>query len=245
MRYQAFRKKNVLWGALCLALVLSNYAIAMTVQPMVKEIGPNGRDSQYSIQIDNSSSNTLTIELIPRHIKMSKDGQEKWSSADNDLLVIPATAIIRPGKSQRVMVQYIGDPQIRQSQAYRISVKQVPIDLSGSGKQAINIGVNFNTLLNVVPVTAKAKLQVRSLKRAGKIWLVELENSGDRFVRVSKTQWSFTDKSGTQRKLSGKTIAQSLNGNLVLPHSIRVFEMRPQGSFSPESIKNNNIEAGS
>jgi len=241
------RNKKLYQGALALSNTLliglvSSSVAAMTVQPMVKEISPTGRSSQYSIHIDNPSSKALTIELIPRRIEISRQGEEKWSAADDELLVIPVTAIIQPGKSQTVMVQYIGDPAIEHSKAFRVSVKQVSIDLSGTNQQAIGIGVNFNTLLNVAPQASTAQLSVKSLKPVGNKWQMELQNSGDRYARVTRTNWTFTSRGGAQQQFTGKQIKSHLNGNLVLPHSTRVFTMTPVNNISLNQLERVDIQ---
>ncbi|MEH6446099.1 MAG: molecular chaperone [Oceanospirillaceae bacterium] len=244
MKYE-FISKGCLLLCRLLLLLVSSQAVAMSVQPMIKEIAPNGAKSQYRIQIDNPSAKALTIELIPSRITMDINGKEQLLPADDDLLVIPVTAIVPPGKSQSVIAQYIGDPLISSSIAYQVTIKQVNVNLSGSSQSAIGIGVNFNTLLNVVPPAAQALLKVRSFKKAGKNWLLELENSGDRFARISKTHWTITDKSGAQIELSGQDISKKLDGNLVLPHSIRLFKMDPLHNLSPDNVKHINIQAES
>jgi P pilus assembly chaperone PapD len=235
---------TLIWFYILAGIVLSiGTASAMTVKPMVKEISTTGRTSQYAIHIDNPSAKSLTIEMITTRISMTKKGKETRTPADGDLLIIPVTAIIPPGKSQTIMVQYIGAPQLKESHAYRVSIKQAAIDLSGSGKPAIGIGVNFNTLLNVVPAKAIATLKLKSLKRSGKNWLMELENSGNRYARISKTQWTITDKSGAKRQLTGKDVKKYLDGNLILPNSSRVFSMTPTPTLKPENISNIAIQA--
>ncbi|MGB1236726.1 MAG: hypothetical protein ACPG4U_00870 [Pseudomonadales bacterium] len=236
---------TLIWLSLLFSLTLSATTQAMTVKPMISEITPTGRSAQYTIHIDNPSASTLTVEMVTTRISMAKNGQETRTPADDDLLIIPVTAIIQPGAAQTVIIQYIGDPLIKQSQAYRVSIKQAAVDLTGTGKQAIGIGVNFNTLLNVAPPKSKAKLSVRSLKKAGKNWLLELHNSGDRYARISRTQWTITDKRGKKHTLAGKDIKKHLNGNLVLPNATRVFSMTPSNTFSLEGAKHIDIQVGS
>lgn len=226
------------------SLLTVNMATAMTVKPMIKEISTTGKASQYSLVINNPSKSTLAIELIPNKINLSKNGRETWTPANNQLLIIPVTAVIPPGKSQTVMVKYIGDPLINISKSYRVSVKNASVDLKGQGQTKVGVDVNFNTLLNVVPIKSKPAIKVNSFKKTGSLWQITLENTGDKYARISQSQWTITDKTGAKRTISGRDIKKHLNGNLILPRSVRVFEMDPIRKFTPGNVTNISIQIG-
>ncbi|MDN3683410.1 hypothetical protein QW180_01430 [Vibrio sinaloensis] len=118
---------------------------------MVAEMEPIGKRAQMSMRIDNTSKDPLTVELYPLAMTMDKYGNEAITAADNDLLVIPVTAIIKPGRSQAVMIRYLGDPSISQSKSYRIAVKQVKVNNSGTDSGQMGLLFQFNTLINVRP----------------------------------------------------------------------------------------------
>jgi len=97
--------------------------------------------------------------------------------------------------------------------------------------------VNFNTLANVVPVTSSARLSVTNLEEAdnGK-WALTIENSGSRFARLSKTQWTLNDSSsGNQKILKTADTAALTEKNLILPGAKLTQLVEPVEGFNPET----------
>ncbi|MDD1781921.1 molecular chaperone [Enterovibrio sp. ZSDZ35] len=228
---------------LFVGLVFSSQSSAYQVKPMIAEMTPLGKGAQMSMRIDNTNDFPLTVELVPLSLKMDSAGAETLQPADDDLLVIPVTAVIAPGKSQSVMVRYIGDPEIKQSKAYRISVRQQNV-LRGED-QDLDIGLlmRFDTLMNVKPENTAPKLSVKSLKKGKHDWLVEVANQGDSYGRINDTVWTLKDGSKTH-VIRGGEFREYIVGTLVLPHSSRVFPMKPVKGFSPNStsIEISNLE---
>ncbi|MFB9215228.1 fimbrial biogenesis chaperone [Vibrio sinaloensis] len=216
---------------LCFAVaLLCSNVYAYRVEPMVAEMEPIGKRAQMSMRIDNTSKDPLTVELYPLAMTMDKYGNEAITAADNDLLVIPVTAIIKPGRSQAVMIRYLGDPSISQSKSYRIAVKQVKVNNSGTDSGQMGLLFQFNTLINVRPKNTSPDLDIKNISSNGKNWLVEVQNSGNSYGRLSNTEWSITDGNHS-RHLKGIEISQLIAGTLILPKSTRLFEMTPIKNF--------------
>ena len=218
--------------------LLCGNALAYRVEPMVAEMEPIGKRAQLSMRIDNTSKEPLTVELYPLAMTMDKFGNETTTAADDELLVIPVTAIIKPGRSQVVMIRYLGDPSITQSKSYRIAVKQVKVKNSGFDVGQVGLLFQFNTLINVRPKNTAPDLSIKSITSNQKKWLVEVENKGNSYGRLSNTQWKMTD--GIHSKhLKGVEISQLIAGTLILPDSTRIFEMTPIAGFDISTL---NIE---
>ncbi|KXF81112.1 fimbrial biogenesis chaperone [Enterovibrio coralii] len=212
-----------------LVLIFPTYLIAYQVTPMIAEMTPLGRGAQLSMRVDNTNDFPLTVELVPLKLSMDRFGQETLSSADDDLLVIPVTAVIEPGKSQSVLVRYIGDPEIKNSNAYRISVRQV--NVLGS-QNDIGLLMRFDTLMNVKPEKASPSLSVIKVSEGNNGWFVEVKNDGDSYGRITESIWTIK-QGGKSVVVRGRDIQQYVTGTLVLPKSSRVFPMKPINGFSP------------
>lgn len=207
---------------------------------MVFELSPTGSKSSAVLRIENTQQNSMTVELVPTRIHMDELGNETLVSAEEDFLIYPPQTLIEPGKTQVVRVNYIGEPAINSSQAYRISVKQLPVNLRTSGHTGVGMVINFNTLLNVVPDNAAPELSVTSISANDEdTWDIAISNTGNRFQRLSKTVWNVIDTvnpSNTVR-LKSLEVGQLTERNLVLPGSTLMMSIPSIEGFSPENVK--------
>lgn len=206
-------------------LSMSLPAHAMRVKPMIADIQPIGKESQIIMRIDNPTTIPMMVVVQPTRIAMSIDGLETWLPADDDLLIIPNTTVVQPGASQPILVRYLGDPTIDQSVSYRVSYKQV--ETKYSKDSGVGVLVNFNTLIHVVPSNTQPVLKVNSVTAEDSgTWKVKIENSGNRYARLSKTNWTINN-GGEVNNIVGKELKNIVEGNLILPRSVRIFEMMP------------------
>ncbi|MDA0127827.1 molecular chaperone [Vibrio sp. MarTm2] len=224
------------WMSFIGLLIVSLTAHAYRVEPMIAEMEPIGKRAQMTMRIDNTSSKPLTVELYPLSMTMDQYGNETISPADDDLLVIPVTAIVKPGRSQSVMVRYLGDPSISQSKSYRVAVKQVKVENSKEESGQMGLLLQFNTLVNIRPKNTNPKLSIRSVTQKDAKWLVEVENNGDSYGRLSRTNWTLDDGNNSLY-LKGVEISKLIAGTLVLPYSTRFFEMTPIDNFNVRKLK--------
>jgi len=192
-------------------------AHAQRVNPMAFELTPSGSDSTAVLRVENTSQTKMTIELSASKISIDENGDEERLPAEDDFLIFPPQAFLDAGKVQSVRVKYIGDPAITQSEAYRIKVSQVPIDITGEGQSAIGLVVNFHTLATVAPKNAKIDLVVTSIRpNASGAWDMVIENKGSKMARLSRTNWNVSDGT-TSKSFSSQEVADMTDKNLVMP----------------------------
>lgn len=212
------------------------FAHAFKVEPMSAEMSPIGKGTQMKMRIENTSSKPLTVELYPLSMTMNEYGKETITPADDDLLVIPVTAIIQPGSSQSIMVRYLGDPSITVSKAYRIAIKQVAIQRASEDQSQVHFLLQFNTLINVRPKNALAELTVKSITQNNdKNWVLEIINSGNSYGRLTKSIWRVSDGNNSTF-MKGTDIAKLITGTLILPNSTRFLEMKPIKNFNSNNL---------
>ena len=220
-------------AAILAGVTFSSQAYAQRVQPMSYELTPSGTSSSTSLRIENTSNVDMTLELIASKIDVDTVGEETLQPAEDDFLIFPPQMILKAGKTQAVRVKYIGEPTLKQSAAYRISIKQIPIDLSGSGKSGVGMVVNFHTLAHVAPKSAKTKLTVQSVKSnaAGGLDMT-IDNAGSKMARLSQTTWVISDGAQT-KNLTRKDVADLTNKNLVMPGKSLKLSIDAVPGFNP------------
>lgn len=178
----------------------------------------------------------MTLELIASRISVDEDGKESLIQAEDDFLIFPPQLILKAGKTQAIRVKYIGEPTIEQSAPYRISIKQIPIDLSGSGKSGVGMVVNFHTLAHVTPLGAKTDLQVTKISgNAAGNWDISIDNRGKKMGRLSRTVWKLKDGDKT-KTLSIKDVADMTDRNLVMPGQTLNLTIAPIAGFNPSTM---------
>ena len=215
-----------------------NTSHAQRVEPMVFELASTGTKSTTSLRVSNNKSSPLTIEVEPTRISLDDEGNETRTLAEDDFLIYPPQSILQPGKTQVIKVKYIGDPNIDISKAYRISVKQVPVDLGLGDTTGVGLLLNFNTLANVIPAKAKAELSVVDIEQGEEgNWVVTIKNSGNRFARLSQTTWTAfsTTNPDQQREFAKSEVNVMLGKKLILHNSTLRTTMTAIEGFVPSA----------
>ena len=228
----------ILLSVILLTIANCQVSFAQRVEPMVFELAASGSKSTTSLRVNNNKSAPLTIEVIPSRISLDEHGKETRTLAEDDFLIYPPQTILQPGKTQVIKVKYVGDPTIEASQAYRISVNQVPVNLGLDESSSLGLLLNFNTLANVVPAKAKSELNVTDIKLGTDgNWVVTIKNSGNRFARLSQTKWTAasTSDSGNKKSFKKEEVNNMIDKKLVLPNSTLITNVKAIDGFSPEN----------
>ena len=120
-------------------------AVAMTVQPVIVDLSTTGSRTSQVVTVENSFTTPLPIELRATEADF-KDGALVASTREaKDLLIFPPQAIVPPGRSQSFRIQWIGDPDIKTSRHFFLTVAQLPVKLP-AGQSAVQILYNFQGL---------------------------------------------------------------------------------------------------
>lgn len=151
--------KRALAAFAAMALLPVQTAVAMTVQPVVINLQTAGRGMTQVITVENTFATALPVELTVQELKLTSDGVALTGVDPGDLLVFPPQAVIQPGQTQTFRVQYVGDPDLKASKHYYVTVAQLPVKLP-EGKSAIQILYNFQVLISVAPAGVKPSLAV-------------------------------------------------------------------------------------
>ncbi|WP_372858861.1 molecular chaperone [Pseudoalteromonas sp.] len=207
-------------------------AYTFQVEPMTAELRPFGSESQVLLRITNTSNEKLTAEISSFDLLINSQGEEELVLNEGDFLIIPMTVIIAPGKSQSIVVKYIGEPVLTESITYRIDIRQLGVNLGKGNLASVGVNYNFQTLYSVVPEQASAQLVIKSKKQASAgIWKVKLANTGNKYARLLNTQW-IIEGQNDKLVLDGRSLSDALAGKLLLPNSSREVSLKVPGQFN-------------
>jgi len=169
MKSQSFAMKHlrVMTHSLCATILAGVCALfvsvaplrAMSVSPTYLEMASAGSRSRADIRVVNSSQKPLPIETVISRVTRDAKGNDIVRRDDADFLVLPMQAMIPPGASQVLKVQWLGEPLIEESRAYRISVNQLPVAQPGAST-TVQVVLNFSVIVNVAPPEGAPDLQL-------------------------------------------------------------------------------------
>ncbi|GAB6260833.1 hypothetical protein L4174_016925 [Photobacterium sp. CCB-ST2H9] len=202
-------------------LLLSFKCFAFGIMPVTVEIGASGSKAQQKFVVSNQFETPLQVEVVPLQLEW-KDGAYHAVPADEDILILPDTAMIQPGSSQAVMVRYLGEPDLSRSKAYVIQFNQVMTENSQTEQtdgSLVSMAVSYDAVVTVAPNKAISDLQLASAKSLGNgKWEVLIENAGNKHGWATKADWVIqTDKGPVT--IPGKEIANHIDATFFPPLS--------------------------
>jgi fimbrial chaperone protein len=223
-------------GLLAAAALLSitttvDVARAYQVSPMIYDLRPVGQGSSTVIRVNNTNAQAITIEVVVEKRTFDQHGKESRTPADADFIVFPPQAVIQPGVTQALRVEYIGPPTIPESVMYTVTVKQVPITMPADGPSGVQFVFNFSTLANVVPLHAKSHVEVTSLTASDSGLVLTLTNSGNKYANLATSTVTLSG-AGYTKALDVEIWRKALGSSWILPGAVRVITL-PRPADAP------------
>lgn len=242
------------------ALVLmAPAAHAARVTPMILDLEPTGSQSVGRIELTNDAERDIAYEVQMMRGEISPTGSLDLIPADDQFVVFPPQAIVE-GRSQQVFrIQYVGEEALDQSQVYYLSIKQVPVAFD-EGQNQVQVVVNYNVLVNVVPDGTEPAATVRSasyIERqvstegltedeipevipTEKGILVDLANDGSRYFYAGTSRWSISGQTVTgedfDMDFEGNEMTRVIGVGVVAPGRNRVFFIPSDTELMPDSV---------
>jgi fimbrial chaperone protein len=230
-------------AAAALALGIAGIAHAYQVSPMIYDMTPSGKGASTVIRVANTNASAITVEVQAEKRLFDEAGKESREPADGDFVLFPPQAVIAPGATQAVRVQYVGAQELDKSQTYTVTVKQVPVKLPNDGKSGVQFVFNFSTVANIVPSGAKPQVEAVSVAPDGKNLKLTLKNNGNKYANLALSN---VELSGGAFKATVKDEAwrKALGTSWILPGGTRVIELpKPDKAPAGLSAKFNLVEA--
>jgi fimbrial chaperone protein len=240
---------------------MATAALAMRVSPMVLELTPSGSNSSGRIEVQNTFPTELAFETKVTRITFSDHGVATETPADADFLVFPPQSVVPTGGRQVIRIQYVGAPTLAASQAYYVSVNQLPVALAPNaakgGAAQIQVVYNMKALVVVAPPNAQPNVTAVS---AHAVTLhpaaedgkpappptpgveVRLKNAGLRHAFMAGIGWRFegrgTDGKPLRVELKPDELGHLVGTGYVGPGgSERVFQVPVPTAFGDAPIR--------
>jgi len=233
--------KKASLSTLALALTFATVPIASSYQvvPMIYDMAPAGTNAAKVIRISNTQDQPITVEMQAEQRLFDEAGKESRKPADDRFVLFPPQAIVQPGATQAVRVQYVGPETLEKSETYTITVKQVPVQLPNDGKTGVQFVFNFSTVANIVPPGAKAHIaaptETLPLSNDGKTLHLTLRNTGTKYANLSRSSVELAG--GAYRTtVKDEEWRKALGTSWILPGGTRVIEL-PKPDKAPAQVK--------
>ena len=220
--------------AIVAALAMLGLAVpagAMRVSPMVVEMESRGGDAVARIEVQNVNPGNLAFETRIYKMTFDANGNIVETPADDNFLVFPPQGVLPAGGRQVIRVQWVGAPDLAASEAYYISVNQLPVELAPSTSDSIGVQVqvlyNMRALAVVAPPGAKPNVDVVSARSAMvqlpaeghskeaappvEVVEVTLRNTGRRHAMMSNFGWRLEGSDPKGQWLRVDVSAEELN----------------------------------
>ena len=225
-------KKKKAWILSLMIGLFSPSLYAMSVQPLLIEMQSIGRASTATLKVGNEGANPLPVEVVVERLTLNENGESSYEPAEDEWLVFPPQMMIAPGGHQNFRLQWLGEPELKQSHSYHVVVKQVPVKMA-KGQSGIQLVYNFRALVNVAPPNSRSELQtvaatLKADEQAQPRISLTLENLAARHALMSnhdlilslvdaqgKTQW--------KHKMTAKEVFEQVGAGLVQPGHRRRF----------------------
>ena len=234
--------------------------MAMRVAPMVAEMEVRGGSSVVRREVQNINPGRLAFETRIYRVEIDENGAATETPADDDFLVFPPQGILPPGGRQVVRIQWVGDLEIPTSQAYYVSIEQLPVafePVEGDELAAkVQVLYNLRALVVVSPPGASPDVAAENVVSATyevpppagsdaepqevSGLKITLKNDGRRHALMSAFSWKLvgTDPEGNFLRvdLSPQELAQVVGTGYVPALGKRTFNL-PVSGFGDEPIE--------
>lgn len=228
----------VRWQAALITLTLcwAGGASAFSLTPMEMRFATSGSGTTRLFRIDNPGTTPAAIELSTKSRRLTLDGADELSDADDDFAIYPRQLVLRPGQAQTVRVQWLGKAVPPHELSYRLIAEQLPIDPlrsdgaadDGSPRLAVRVLLKYIASLYVAPPGARPRLGTVDLEAitlpGGPGLRVTVQNAGTAHVLLEEPRLTLQADDGTRHVLRAQELG-SMAGANVLAHGKRRFDI--------------------
>lgn len=164
------RHARAMLAALVALAVLVSPALAMRVSPMVVEMESRGSGAVARIEVQNINPGNLAFQTRVFRMEIDRDGNITEVPADQDFLIFPPQGVLPASGRQVVRLQWVGDAELAASQAYYVSVEQLPVPFEPGAVDSVGAQVqvlyNMRALVVVAPPGAKPDVKATTVRQA-------------------------------------------------------------------------------
>lgn len=224
---------------------------------MVVEMTTSGSGAVARVEVQNLNTGRLPFETRVTRVVFNEKNEPIETPADSDFIVFPPQGMLPQGARQIIRLQWVGG-DIPTSQAYYLSVNQLPIPLEGAptGQAQVQIVYHMKALVVVAPPAAEPNVAAGSVtpidyqppaEKEGdplpaKVPGVEIvmKNTGNRHAMMAGLRW-ILDGKGTDGKplrilVAPEELSRSIGSGYVPGQGSRTFRFGIPKAFGPGPI---------
>lgn len=190
---------------------------------MIVELSSQGKNSLVSYRLQNPGNDALPVEVEVFKRTFDENQKEILVPAENDFIVLPPQVEVAANGYQMFRAKYLGKPDLKQTDSYRIVFKQLPL-ANKDEKSGVKMMFNFATLVFVSPkgVTAEQQSQLKC-PQADKCTLT-ISNQGERVLDLSHFDYHFSHQ--TNKTVFKWTKFQTITaGRFIMPNHQMVLDL--------------------
>jgi len=203
-------------------------AAATSVSPIQLELTAAGPSSRAQVKVTNSNQAPLALEASLKRMELDENGRQSLSEAGADFLIFPPQAVVAPGVTQVFRVEWVGAPDLPESQSFLLSLSQIPLK-NAKGQSTVQVIMSMGVLVNVAPFKGAPQIKLIGtdveVEKSGKRRAaITVENPSrvhallrDATIRLSNGSWSQT--------LSPVDFGQLVGAGLLQPGKRRRFTL--------------------
>lgn len=245
----------------CLTAAWPVAAGASRVSPMIIDMTPTGRASVGRVELTNDAEREIAYEVQMMRGDVSLTGELALTPADEQFLVFPPQSLIEANSQQVFRIQYVGEEALDVSQIYYLAIRQVPVAFD-EGQNQVQVVVNYNVLVNVVPDGTRPQPAVRqaqyierpkqaegsadsdapaAVSATERGLLVDLGNDGSRYFFAGRADWTINAQTAAgepyELKLAGREVSQYTGVGVIGPGKTRQFFIPIDDVLVTETIR--------
>ncbi|MDQ8758002.1 molecular chaperone [Sphingosinicella sp. LHD-64] len=259
-----FRSAGSAWRAAIAALIViaaSTAAYAMRVSPMVVEMETRGSNAVARIEVQNLNPGNLAYETRITRMQFDENGNVTETPADEEFLVFPPQGVLPTNGRQVIRLQWVGPAEIPASQAYYVSVNQLPVALEPGAPEnlgaQVQIVYHMKALVIVAPPGATPNVETASARAidyqpppppdgsatppAGPGVEIRLRNTGRRHALMSVYGWRIEgmglDGQPLRLDVSPDELNRAIGTGYVPALGERTFRFPVSYGFGPQPIR--------
>lgn len=212
--------------ALSLACGFAGSAAAHEVTPMRVELVPQSGSRSALVSVRNTRDTDIPFEVVAQRRLTAPDGTETLVPADDEFIIFPPQGIVKPGSSQSVRFEYVGEQNLIESRSYLLDVREVPV--TPPGFSGILTVYNFGVAVYIKPTRAFVDIEVTRIERQSDIITFDVRNRGNDFLVLTRRNLEF--QFGEEKILiQGSDFAGRTSNPVIPPNLTRQFQMRADG----------------
>lgn len=212
--------------AVLLGVCAAAPAHALSVTPITLEMSSAGKGARAVITLSNPSAEPTAVEPTFERVTLDENGKTKREPvAGEHFLLLPLQALLPPGASQTFRLQWVGPPDIPQSESYFVTFNQLPVQ--GLAKRTgLTVLAGFSVAVNVSPPQARPDIVLvyaaidRTEGKTRPALTVQNPTAAHALLRHATITLT---ADGTTYRLDGETFAQAYGNGLLQPWSKRRF----------------------